>query len=188
MFYVYLQTWLNRKDCDKPSVSQKNLSPRSWPTSQFECGMIKRQASEKLSTSIDLLLVMHARTHTHTLISHINYSFSKTLPTVSTKLQGLFFFLSCLLFYFLGSCDNLLGCLHKPRDHNGDRCEIYRCRDHLDDPLQISVQELKCGTSNSSNPPPPFPFSTELDIGHSKDDIFPPRLGDFNSCWTLSSN
>ena len=42
----------------------------------------------------------HTHTHTYTLISHINYTFSKTYPTVSTKLQGLFFF-SCPVYCFL---------------------------------------------------------------------------------------
>ena len=99
MFYVYLQTWLNRKDCDKPSVSQKNLSPRSWPTSQYECGMIKRQASEILSTSIDLLLVMHARTHTHTYFTHQLLFLEDIADGVHEAARTLFF--SCPVYCFI---------------------------------------------------------------------------------------
>jgi hypothetical protein len=106
MFYVYLQTWLNRKDCDKPSVSQKNLSPRSWLTSQYECGMIKRQASEKLSTSIDLLLVTHAHTHTHTYFTHQLLFLEDIADGFHEAARTFFLVLFIVFFSFLGSCDN----------------------------------------------------------------------------------
>jgi hypothetical protein len=94
----------------KYQVQNLQYHRKSWARDRgrqgsTSAGMIKRQASEKLSTSIDLLLVTHAHTHTHihTYFTHQLHFLEDISDGVHEAARTLFFFLSCLLFSFLSS-------------------------------------------------------------------------------------